>query len=346
MKIYRNMKKIIMPKIIAIGLCIMLYPLALEMIKLLKESSSGFVVVFILMIVAGAILILYLCYIMLFHSYGIKHHTVEITATGIRYPYLLKENKEISWHDIKNIEYSVIRISRHWDYNVVVILKDGVDVGKFKSVPELGILTQLQKKYDDKIVVLFENIIKDHSLSDLVNQLNAKRKHAIAPPAFIDGESVQYRMHGAPTFHVIKTLSLSFATFSLILMSMFILDLQNFYSKMIILILAVTMSLIVLKLLSDRVADQVELPIALRFDHNCIAILNDQEFLPPIPWSNIQHLEIKDRIKSALQRSKEPTLFIEVMDPESGEVKSYEIKNDLKDTGVYEVINSLKYYWR
>lgn len=346
MKIYRDMKKIIMPKIIVIGLCIMLYPLALEMIKLLNESSSGFVVVFILMIIVGAILIVYLCYIMLFHSYGIKHHTVEITAAGIRYPYLLKEDKEISWQDIKNIEYSAIRMNRHWNYNIVVILQDGIDVGEFKSVPELGTLTYLQKRYDDKIVVLFEDIIKDYSLSDLVDQLNAKRKHAIAPPAFINGESVQYRMHGAPTFHVIKTLGLSFATFSLILMSMFILDLQSFYSKMIVLILAVTMSLIVLKLLSDRVTDQVKLPIALRFDHNGIVVLNAQEFSPPIAWSDIQHIEIKEQIKSALQRSKAPTLFIEVMDSESGEVKSYEIKNDLKDTNVYEVMNSLKHYWR
>lgn len=345
MKIYRDMKKIIMPKIIVIGLCIMLYPLALEMIKLLNESSSGFVVVFILMIVVGAILIVYLCYIMLFHSYGIKYHTVEITAAGIRYPYLLKEDKEISWQDIKNIEYSAIRMNRHWYYNIVVILQDGIDVGEFKSVPELGTLTYLQKRYDDKIVVLFEDIIKDHSLLDLVDQLNAKRKHAIAPPAFINGESVQYRMHGAPTFHVIKTLGLSFATFLLILMSMFILDLQSFYSKMIVLILAVTMSLIVLKLLSDRVTDQVKLPIALRFDHNGIVVLNNQKFSPSIAWADVQRIEIKEQIKSALQRSKEPTLFIEVMNSESGEVKIYEIKNDLKDTSVYEVMNSLKYYW-
>lgn len=346
MKIYRDMKKIIMPKIIAIGLCIMLYPLALEMIKLLNESSSAVVVVFILMIISGAILILYLCYIMLFHSYGIKHHTVEITATGIRYPYLLKEDKEILWQDIKDIEYSVIRISRHWDYNIIVILQDDIDVGEFKSVPELGTLTQLQKRYDTKIVVLFEDIIKGHSLSDLVDQLNAKRKHAIAPPAFINGESIQYRMHGAPTFHVIKTLGLSFATFSLILMSMFILDLQSFYSKMIVLILAVTMSLIVLKFLSGRVTSQVELPIALRFDQDGITVLDDQKFSPSITWADVQYIEIKERIKSALQRSKEPTLFIGVMDKESGEVENYEIKNDLKDTSVYEVMSSLKYYWR
>lgn len=351
MKIYRNMKSIVGNNLIYLFLIGIFLPVVLWHLRSLMlvdkspEVATLSAVMFLLIICCIGYSI-YLLYVLLVHLWGMRKHTIEITTSGIHYPYLLRDNLEITWKEIKKFEYVIDTLGENTTYYIIVELQQNVDVQPFNKVPGIGLINTLQKKYDHQILVFFEDIIKGHSLSDLADYLNAERKYAVEPPIFINQNPVLYQMIGAPLHYVIKAVALSCVAFLLVLMSVFIFNLQSFYSKMIIVILAVMIGLIVLKFLSDRIANQVQPPIALRFDQDGITVLNGQKFLPPIPWSNIQHLEIRKRIKSSRQRPKELFLLIEVIDIESDEVKSYEINNDLQDTSVYEVMSSLKHYWR
>lgn len=338
MKIYRDMNRIIGQNFfhtifMGIGVPIMLWPFLSQPKGL--GAVGGLMLMLTLMCCVG--FFLYVAYVWLVHLWGMNKPTIEITSSGIRYPYLLRDSLEITWGQIKNFKYVEDYSGKHTNYYIVVELEDGFEIGPFKEKPGLTQQEKIQKKYDHRILVLFEDIIKDHSLPDLADRLNAERKILTRSPQFINNEPVLYEQRTEPLIEMLKRLGIEMVIGIAVVIYFFIYGAQNTQMRNYVLIFLGIVAFIIVMKFINHIKLLSAPTTALRFDEHGISIINDQTFTMPIAWENIQHVELRTKKQS-------PVLIIEAMDTESREVKSYEIKNDLQDTSVYEVMSSLKYY--
>lgn len=182
MKIYRDMKRILWRYMLYIFSSSILFIVMLELVELLMidKSGGGLGFILVLLLIGVGIVVLYSVYCVIFHLFCIYQPTIEITETGIRYPYLLHGNPEISWENIKNFEYVEDSDGDSTSYYIVVQLEISIDIGSFRKVPNASLIGILQKEYDHQILIFFEDIIKGYRLPDLANHLNAERKRVIA----------------------------------------------------------------------------------------------------------------------------------------------------------------------
>ncbi|WP_158076843.1 hypothetical protein [Wohlfahrtiimonas populi] len=304
---------------------------------MIDKSGGGLGFILVLLLIGVGIIVLYSVYCVILHLFCIYQPTIEITETGIRYPYLLHDNPEISWENIKKFEYIEDSDGDSTSYYIVVQLEISIDIGSFRKVPNASLIGIVQKKYDHPILIFFEDIIKDYSLPDLADRLNAECKSLTRSPQFINNEPVLYKKSERSIREIFKKLIVGSIAF-LIVPSFFMLRNWNANARLFFIIFGVIVAFMVLKILYDHFFESFQPKVALRFNEQGISIINDQAFAMPIAWKDVQHVELRTQKQS-------PLLIIEAIDAESREVKSFEIKNDLKDTSVYEVISSLKYYW-
>lgn len=348
MKIYRNMKSIAGNNLIYIFMLGLFLPISLwPLLSALSDEKaiqlSGFRVVFILLLMCSIGVALYMLYVLLVHLWGMNQPTIEITASGIRYPYLLRHNPEITWAQIKKFEYVRDRSGRHTDYYIVVELENGLDLGDFRNMPGLSLLKTVQKRYDHQILILFDDIIKDYSLSDLTDRLNAERKRMTEPRTLIHtDESIFYSKNEIPLSRQLKLIAAASVGF---LAPSYLLTRDGDSSFTIFtLIFGAAMVLIILKLFYDRIREFFSPDIAISFTQEGIVILDDQKFSSPIVWKDILRINIEE--KHTNNKFGEPILVIELAPFVNTKKKHYVIANQLKDTSVYEVMHSLEYYWQ
>lgn len=348
MKIYRNMKSIVGNNLIYLFILGIFMPAALwPLLSLMSKDKSSEVAtlsaVMFLLIICCIGFSLYLLYVLFVHIWGMRKPTIEITELGIRYPYLLRDNPEITWKEIKKFEYVVDTSGENTDYYIVVELQDNVDVRPFKKVPGISLMNVLQKKYDHQILVFFEDIIKDYSLPDLTDRLNAERKRATVPHAFIHkDEPVLYQKSEVPLKDVFKKIIV--VSIALLAPSYLMMKDWDISSKIFFIFLGVVIIFVVLKILYDRFCELFSPNIAISFDQEGIVVLDDQKFSPPIAWEDILRINIEE--KQTNRNFGKPILVIELSSSVPAKKKHYEITNQLKDTSVYEVMHSLEHYWR
>lgn len=343
MKIYRDMKRILWRYMLYIFCSSILFIVMLELVELLMidKSGGGLGFILVLLLIGVGIIVLYSVYCVILHLFCIYQPTIEITEAGIRYPYLLRDNPEISWENIKKFEYIEDSDGDSTSYYIVVELENSIDVGAFKKVPGLSLLKAVQKKYDHPILIFFEDIIKDYSLPDLADRLNAERKRMTAPHAFIHkDEPVFYSKSDMPLTKQLTPIGLTSVGF---LAPPYFLIRDNSELKIFMMIFGAVMILIILKLLYDRIREFFSPDIAISFDEEGIEILDDQKFSPPIAWQDVLSIEIETQQKG--KKIAQPVLVIELKSSVNADKKYYEIFNTLKDTSVYEVKNSLDHYY-
>lgn len=342
MKIYRNIKAILrenIPQILMLGIGLpwILKPLIQELSASRFTDANGFANIFVLLILFSWGIALYFLYCLLVHLLNYKKPTLEVTATGLRYPYFVKDDVEIPWENIQNIEYVVDASHNRTEYYIVIVLEKSAQIGELKQSPGLSIVNAMQKKYDSKILLVFQNLAKGYSLSDLADRLNAERKSLTAPPQFINNEPILYKKRTEPLIEMLKRLGIEMIISIAVVTYFFIYGAQNTQMRNYILIFLGIVAFIIVMKFINHIKLLSAPTTALRFDEHGISIINDQTFTMPIAWENVQHVELRTQKQS-------PLLIIEAIDAASREVKSYEIKNDLKDTSVYEVMSSLRYY--
>lgn len=341
MKMYRDIKAILRENVppilmLGIGLPWMFKPLVTQLSESRLSDAASFSAIISLLIMLGYGIALYFLYRLLVHLLNYKKPTIEVTATGLRYPYFVKDDVEIPWENIQNIEHVVDASHKRTEYYMVIVLEKNAQIGELKHSPGLSTVNAMQKKYESKILLVFQNLVKGYNLSDLADRLNAERKSLTAPPQFINNEPVLYKKSERSLREIFKKLIVGSIAF-LIVPSFFMLRNWDANARLFFIIFGVIVAFAVLKILYDHFFESFQPNVALCFNEQGISIVNDQTFTRSIAWKDIQHVELRTQKQS-------PILIIEAIDAESREVKSFEIKNDLKDTSVYEVISSLKYY--
>lgn len=344
MKIYRDMRRIVGENFLSTLILGIVIPVSMwPLLSLMSQDKSigGLTSLFVLVLIACIGAALYFIYVWFVHFWGMKKPTIEITEAGIRYPYLLRDNPEITWAQIKKFAYVQDRSGQSTSYYIVVELENSIDVGVFKKVPGLSLLKAVQKKYDHPILIFFEDIIKDYSLPDLADRLNAERKRMTESHAFIHkDEPVFYSKSDMPLTKQLTPIGLTSVGF---LAPPYFLIRDNSELKIFMMIFGAVMILIILKLLYDRICEFFSPDIAISFDEEGIEILDDQKFLPPIAWQDVLNIEIETQQKG--KKIAQPVLVIELKSSVNADKKYYEIFNTLKDTSVYEVKNSLDHYY-
>lgn len=342
MKIYRDIKAILRENsppilMLGIGLPWMFKPLVTQLSESRFSEAAGFSAIISLLIMFGYGIALYFLYRLLVHLLNYKKPTLEVTATGLRYPYFVKDDVEIPWENIQNIEYVVDVSHNRTEYYIVIVLDKNAQVGELKQSPGLSIVNAMQKKYESRILLVFQHLANGYSLSDLADRLNAERKSLTEPPQFINNEPILYKKRTEPLIEMLKRLGIEMVIGIAVVTYFFIYGAQNTEIRNYVLIFLGIVAFIIVMKFINHIKLLSAPTTALRFDEHGISIINDQIFTVPIAWTDVQHVELRTQKQS-------PILIIEAIDAESREVKSYEIKNDLKDTSVYEVISSLKYY--
>lgn len=342
MKIYRDIKAILKENLSTIIILGVVLPIAFKpMMSALSNSgftdAQNFYVIIILLIVFACSIAFYFLYSLLVHLFNYKRPTIEVTTTGLRYPYFLKDDVEIPWENIKDIEYFVDTSHDRIGHFMVIVLEENVKMVELKKNPGLSIANAIQKKYASRVLVVFKNLVYGYSLSDLTDRLNAERKSLTAPPQFINNEPILYEKRTEPLIEILKRLGIEMLIGIAVVIYFFIYGAQNTQMRNYVLIFLGIVAFIIVMKFINHIKLLSAPTTALCFDEHGISIINDQAFAIPIAWSDVQHVELRTQKQS-------PILIIEATDVESREVKSYEIKNDLKDTSVYEVMSSLKYY--
>lgn len=340
MKIYRDMRYIVENffPVIMIGIVIpvMIWPMLSMMLQ--DKATAGLSALLVLVLFCCIAVALYLVFVWLVHLCGIRKATIEVTDNGIRYPYLLKNNLEITWEQIKNFEYVEDRVGKHTNYYIVVELKNGVELGSFKYRPGLGLLKSVQKKYDHQIIIFFKDIVKDYNLSDLADLLNAERKRKIAPLEFIHNI--------APVLYKKSDESLGDIFKKMIVMSIAFLAVPAFFmigrgyantDKGLFIIFGVVMAIAILKILCDRFFELLTANIAINFDQMGITSIDDKLFDQTVMWHDVKNVYIEELVERKTGK-KIPILMIELPN------KTYRIHNKLKDISIYELYEVIKHH--
>lgn len=190
MKIYRDMTVIFWQTIILIiGLGVVLPVSFLVLLSILATMPTfGIESLIIFSVVISILAGCFFAYVLVVQKKNAKNPTIETTASGFRYPYLLQDDIEIPWGNIQKFDYILDRSGKYSKQYIVVELSDDVELGKLKHMPGRIFQKSLQKQYDSPILVLFRNVIKGHNLSDLTDRLNAERNRLVYPPVVIDSK--------------------------------------------------------------------------------------------------------------------------------------------------------------
>lgn len=229
----------------------------------------------------------------------------------------------------------------------MIELSENADIGRFKRVPNVMSMNIVQKRYDSKILLVHEEILKGYMLLNVAEIMNAHRKRQICQQIEVEEDyPVRYQgVKGTWGEYLLKSFvvlgAVSYAIYEILAsIANDIMSGSPFFMAYVGIAVSGFIGIFALYCIITGAIDRIKRTRGTKNAISCsykgIHLVNDVNYTPCIAWSDVKEIRVDE--------DNESKLIIELKDSASQSQKIFEIKNKLADTSVYEVGNVLNDY--